>query len=46
MNTGTLPSGHALAPSHIEIRATVITTGDPRKIELVTSFIGEDGEGH
>ena len=40
MNTGTLPSGHAMTLSHLEIRATVNITGDPPKIEP-----GGDGEG-
>lgn len=36
INTGTLLSGHAMALSHIEIRATVIIIEDPHTIESVT----------
>lgn len=31
---------------HIAIRASVITTGDLHKMQLVCAFIGKNGEGH
>lgn len=36
--TTTMNTGHAMALSHLEIRATVIITGDPQKIEPVIVF--------